>query len=139
MKRLYSLSRFHTSGDILEIERGRWKKREKVERLCLCCNRNTVETEMHAVLQCPKHNDDRLELHEYIDQNNIQSIRYNNDKLFGKFHVPDFPTCGFDFVKVSSWDLPNCNVDVLLYSKPTDEQKLCETILNCWSWGNIGF
>ncbi len=25
--------------------------------------------------------------------------------------------------------------DDTLYSKPTDEQKTCETKLNCWTWG----
>ncbi len=33
--------------------------------------------------------------------------------ICSKIHGPDFPTCGFDFVKVSSRDLSNCNVDVV--------------------------
>ncbi len=32
---------------------------------------------------------------------------YNSDKLFGKFHVLDFPICSFNFVNLSSGDLSN--------------------------------
>ncbi len=43
-----------------EMEQGQWRGGDRDECLCLYCNTNTVETEMHALLQCPKHNDDRL-------------------------------------------------------------------------------
>ena len=78
------LSQFRTSAHTLEIEWGRWRRREREARLCLFCNTNTVETEMHALLQCPKHNDDRLEFYEYILQNNIQNIQdsLNETQLF---------------------------------------------------------
>ncbi len=45
---------------------------------------NTVETELHALHQCPKHSNDRNEFYEYIEQNNIQSIQdsLNEKQLF---------------------------------------------------------
>ncbi len=68
-----SLSQFCTSAHTLEIERGRWRRREREERLCLYRNTNNVETEMHALPQCSKHNDVRLEYYAYMLQNNKHS------------------------------------------------------------------
>ncbi len=41
---------------------------------------------MHAILQCSKYNDDRLEFYEYIEQNNIETIQdfLNENQLFNE-------------------------------------------------------
>ncbi len=55
---MQSLSRFHRSVHTLEIEWGRWRRRDREERLCLYCDTVTVETEIHALLHCLKYNND---------------------------------------------------------------------------------
>jgi len=79
-----SLSRFRMSAHTLEVERGRWREKDRNDRLCLYCETNSVETEKHALLQCPKHNGDRLKFYEFLEQNNTADIlaAQNEDQFF---------------------------------------------------------
>ena len=45
----------------LRIETGRWKrpKEKEEERLCLVCNKNKIENEVHFVAECEKYEDFR--------------------------------------------------------------------------------
>lgn len=47
------LSRFRLSSHTLEIERGRYHNIPRDERICKCCNLNTIESEYHFLLVCP--------------------------------------------------------------------------------------
>ncbi len=63
------------SCHILEIEQGLWRRRrDREERLCLYCNTVTIETEIHPLLQYPKHNNDQIKLYEVIQSKNIKEI-----------------------------------------------------------------
>jgi exonuclease III len=47
------LTRFRISAHDLAIERGRYQKIERHNRLCKCCNMNVIENEYHFLLVCP--------------------------------------------------------------------------------------
>jgi len=47
----------------LEIDMGRRLNLHKTERLCKHCTMNTVEDELHFLVQCPKYNNFRNELY----------------------------------------------------------------------------
>jgi hypothetical protein len=50
-----TLTRFKLSSHSLEIETGRYDNIPREERICKHCNMNTVETEYHFLLVCPKY------------------------------------------------------------------------------------
>ena len=54
------------SDHFLEIERGRYKKLKRNERLCQMCSMNVVEDEIHYFFHCPKYNEIRKELFKDI-------------------------------------------------------------------------
>ena len=57
----YSLTRFRTSSHDLEIEKGRYNRIRREDRLCKLCNLNQIETEYHFLLICPFYRDLRLQ------------------------------------------------------------------------------
>ena len=69
-----ALSRFRMSSHTLEIEGGRWRRKEREERICLYCTSGSVESEIHALLHCSKHNRERLEFLEHIERLNLSDI-----------------------------------------------------------------
>ena len=62
-----------TSDHFLEIERGRYKRVKRPDRLCTMCTNNVLEDEIHYFFHCPKYSDIRKNL-----ENNIKNS-YEND------------------------------------------------------------
>ena len=56
----YSLARFRTSSHDLDIEKGRYNRIRREDRLCKLCNLNQIETEYHFLLIRPFYRDLRL-------------------------------------------------------------------------------
>ena len=52
-----TMSCFRLSSHNLEIERGRFLNIARDERHCKVCNMNSVESEYHFLLGCPKYSD----------------------------------------------------------------------------------
>ena len=49
-----ALTKFRTSS-----QTGRYTNTPRIERLCINCHTNTIETEYHFLMICPKYNDIR--------------------------------------------------------------------------------
>ncbi len=52
--KINELTRFRISAHNLEIEKGRHNNIPAGQRYCKLCNNNSVENEIHFLLQCPK-------------------------------------------------------------------------------------
>ena len=52
-----SLARFRCSSHDLWIEKGRYLKMKREDRLCKSCNTNLIENEYHFLLVCPLYNE----------------------------------------------------------------------------------
>ena len=55
----------------LNIEAGRYIRKELNERLCLLCNQNSIEDEHHFLLLCPVYNAERDNLCKLIPSFNL--------------------------------------------------------------------
>ena len=49
----FALTRFRLSSHDLAIERGRYENIARIDRICVFCNSNFVESEYHFLLACP--------------------------------------------------------------------------------------
>ena len=74
---------YHTAlrsgSNRLEIEKGRWKKLQRKQRICQYCNLLEIEDEKHFILTCPKYNVLRNELFNSIQ--NISNRKWNFNQL----------------------------------------------------------
>jgi len=62
----YYHTALRTGSNQLEIERGRWKRLPRSQRLCQQCDWNAIENEEHFILKCPKYDNFREELFQKI-------------------------------------------------------------------------
>ncbi len=60
-----ALCGFRISAHTLQIEKGRFSKIPREERICKNCSLNKIEDEEHFLCQCPKFDDMRHELFEF--------------------------------------------------------------------------
>ncbi|ELU08933.1 hypothetical protein CAPTEDRAFT_207009 [Capitella teleta] len=67
-----ALTKFLLSSHNLAIERGRWSRTPRHERLCTDCDLNAIQDEEHVLSVCPR----------------FQIIRTNHPSV--NFHLPDF-------------------------------------------------
>ncbi|ELU10817.1 hypothetical protein CAPTEDRAFT_200258 [Capitella teleta] len=67
-----ALTKFRLSSHNLAIERGRWSRTPRHERLCTDCDLNAIQDEEHVLSVCPR----------------FQIIRTNHPSV--NFHLPDF-------------------------------------------------
>ena len=78
-----SLSKFRTSSHMLRIETGRHQKPklEASQRTCLFCNTNDIDDELHLMLVCPFHADERFLLFREI---NVEEMCSSDKEQFIK-------------------------------------------------------
>ena len=60
------LTSLRSGSNMLEIEKGRWKRVDKEQRLCLQCDMKQVEDEKHFVVACGRYNNERNLLYDQI-------------------------------------------------------------------------
>ena len=75
------ITKFRISDHSLEVERGRYKGLEFNERICKLCN-NSVEDEIHYLLQCPSLTQARNTVLEEISN---KYVNFKNLDNFSKF------------------------------------------------------
>ena len=63
-----ALTKLRISAHKLEIESGRYTKKQVSDRLCKKCFQNEVEDEVHFICDCSFYNRERLELFDYINR-----------------------------------------------------------------------
>ena len=54
------LTSLRSGSNMLEIEKGRWKRVDKDQRLCLQCDMKQVEDEKHFVVACGRYYNDAI-------------------------------------------------------------------------------
>ena len=59
----------------IEIETGRWRRKERHDRICRQCNDNVIEDLTHFLTMCEKHKEHRDTLYSNIE--NITNIKIN--------------------------------------------------------------
>ena len=55
-----NLCQFRTSSHKLRVEKGRHHNLKLADRICLNCTCNSIEDEMHFLLDCPLYQNERL-------------------------------------------------------------------------------
>ena len=74
-----NICKMRTSDHFLEIERGRYKRIKREDRLCKMCNENVIENETHYFFHCSKYNEIRkdFETNMHTELSNLNDF----DKL----------------------------------------------------------
>ena len=85
----------------LKIETGRYTNIPREYRLCIFCNHNVVEDEMHFLFVCPLYNEIRQQYYE-----RFKEIVPNFEDLTHVEKLNKFMSC--DFVKLSAEFVNNC-------------------------------
>ena len=63
------------SDHFLEIEKGRYKRMKRENRICQYCHTNDIEDEFHFFFKCPKYKSIRDE----FEHKNIKTFKLEND------------------------------------------------------------
>src|SRR5262249_40377394 len=93
-KGLPELAKLRGGTNRLRIEKGRYRKEEVSERLCVFCDRQEVEDEKHFLLKCTLYNEEREQLkrsYEEITQTKLENLESEDEQLralIGDTHQP---------------------------------------------------
>ena len=109
-RRRKCLTQLRISSHTLEVESGRYIKKQISERICKCCRLNQVEDEKHFLCICPLYDSERYFFFKYI-----------------KDLVPSFNTLD-DSAKMI-WLMSCEDTDII--------QKLANFVYKCFSLRNI--
>ena len=62
------LTKFRLSDHNLMIEEGRRNRPriDRINRLCLHCNKSSIEDEMHFLIKCSKYNNERCDFFQEV-------------------------------------------------------------------------
>ena len=72
------MAKLRLSAHSLEIERGRYSKKAKTDRICTLCKDNKIEDENHFIWHCPIYKHER-ELFEYKLSHLYNPFKMKND------------------------------------------------------------
>lgn len=101
-----TIAKLRLSAHKLAIEAGRYDNLDVNSRVCLNCNKNQIETEIHFLLSCEQYNQNRNILFKEITNHNpffmnmsdVSKIKYllnHKDKKILR-EIINFITCSLD-------------------------------------------
>ena len=90
----------------LNIETGRFRNIDIENRICMLCNRNVIEDEIHFVIECPLYDDCRSIMIEKID--NQDFTHCSNEEKFVFILKKEWKSLG-QFLK-SAWEIRKCKL-----------------------------
>ena len=96
-----SISKFRLGSHNLMIERGKWTKKELIDRKCNLCDK--IEDEYHVIIECPRYEKIRkfyipkyllkrpsmFKLIQFLNTENLDEIRTFGKFCFGLFNQYD--------------------------------------------------
>ena len=77
------MTKLRVGTNTLNIEKGRWEKKQVHERVCSVCKTNQVEDEQHFLLECSGYDEARHDLYKDLKEEkyNIQPVIGDKKKL----------------------------------------------------------
>ena len=90
----------------LNIETGRFRNIDIENRICMLCNRNVIEDEIHFVIECPLYDYCRSIMIEKID--NQDFTHCSNEEKFVFILKKEWKSLG-QFLK-SAWEIRKCKL-----------------------------
>ena len=102
---LYELVKLRISCHNLRIETGRYDNTERNKRICLCCDLNVIENELHYICECKLYSEQRLSFYTKInDELHVNLYHYTQfDQYYELIGLRLYKR--FNYVIVLEWIL----------------------------------